>query len=74
MGVLGHGLLAGAAAMTLAETIGQALTGRPDSHVPAHTLEPLGLDRAMHRGRGIAPGAVRAPMAERDIRGPEPSA
>ena len=43
-GVLVRGLLAGAvgvAAMTLAEKLEQALTGRPNSYVPAHTLERL---------------------------------
>ena len=38
--VLARGLLAGAAgvaAMTLAEKLEQAFTGRPDSYVPAHT-------------------------------------
>jgi hypothetical protein len=61
--VLARGLLAGAAgvaAMTLAEKVEQALTGRPNSYVPAHTLERLlglpakpdrerlGLNWAMH--------------------------
>jgi hypothetical protein len=42
--VLALGLLAGAvgvAAMTLAEKLEQALTRRPNSYVPAHTLERL---------------------------------
>jgi hypothetical protein len=82
---LARGLLAGAAgvaAMTLAEKIEQALTGRPNSYVPAHTLERLlrlpwrpdderlWLNWAMHWGQGIAFGAVRALMAERGFRGP----
>ncbi len=33
--------LAGVAAMTLAEKAEQLLTGRPNSYVPAHTLERL---------------------------------
>jgi hypothetical protein len=85
VGVLARGLLAGAAgvaAMTLAEKLEQALTSRPNSYVPAHTLERLlGLperpdrDRlllnwAMHWGQGILLGAVRALMAERGVRGP----
>jgi hypothetical protein len=60
------GLLAGAAgvaAMTAAEKLEQAVTGRPDSYVPAHTLERLlglrprpdrgrlGLNWAMHWGK-----------------------
>ena len=83
--VLARGLLAGAAgvaAMTLAEKLEQALTKRPNSYVPAHTLERLlGLpekpDRerllmnwAMHWGQGIALGMVRALMAQHGIRGP----
>ena len=84
-GALVRGLAAGAAgvaAMTLAEKLEQALTGRPNSYVPAHTLERLGLtpdrpdaDRlrsnwAMHWGQGIVLGAVRGLMAERGFRGP----
>ena len=83
--VLLRGLLAGAAgvaAMTLAEKLEQAVTGRPNSYVPAHTLERLlrlparpdserlGMNWAMHWGQGIALGAVRALMAQRGIRGP----
>ena len=85
--LVARGLLAGAvgvAAMTLAEKIEQAVTGRPNSYVPAHTLERLlGLERrgerdrdrllmnwAMHWGQGIVLGAVRALMAERGVRGP----
>jgi hypothetical protein len=84
-GVILRGFLAGAAgvaAMTLAEKLEQAITGRPNSYVPAHTLERLlrlsprpdeerlGLNWAMHWGQGIALGAVRGLMAERGIRGP----
>jgi hypothetical protein len=83
--VLARGLLAGAAgvaAMTLAEKLEQALTGRPNSYVPAHTLEwllglparpdseRLWLNWAMHWGQGVLLGAVRAAMAERGVRGP----
>jgi hypothetical protein len=83
--VLASGLLAGVAgvaAMTLAEKVEQALTGRPNSFVPAHTLERLlglpakpdrdrlGLNWAMHWGQGIALGAVRAWMAKRGFGGP----
>ncbi len=83
--VLARGLLAGAAgvaAMTLAEKLEQAITKRPNSYVPAHTLERLlGLpekpdrDRllmnwAMHWGQGMALGMVRALMAQHGIRGP----
>ncbi len=84
-GVLIRGLLAGAAgvaAMTLAEKLEQAFTKRPNSYVPAHTLERLlGLPQrpdserllmnwTMHWGQGIALGMVRAIMARQGIRGP----
>jgi hypothetical protein len=84
-GMLVSGLLAGVAgvaAMTLAEKLEQAVTGRPNSYVPAHTLERLlglparpdeerlGLNWTMHWGQGIALGVVRAFMARRGIRGP----
>lgn len=74
--------LAGVAAMTAAEKIEQVLTRRPNSYVPARTLERLlGLPRrpdrerlwlnwAMHWGQGIALGPVRVLMAERGLRGP----
>jgi hypothetical protein len=79
-----RGLLAGAAgvaAMTLAEAIEQSLTGRPDSYVPAHTLQRLlgrrhpmdrdgsGFNWAMHWGQGMALGPLRALMAEQGMRG-----
>ena len=85
MQVLALGLLAGAAgvaAMTLAEKVEQAVTGRPNSYVPAHTLERLlglpakpdrdrlGLNWAMHWGQGIVLGPVRTWMAKRGIGGP----
>ncbi|MDO9706777.1 hypothetical protein [Paracraurococcus lichenis] len=84
-GLLAEGLLAGlagVAAMTLAEKLEQAVTGRPNSYVPAHTLERLlglprrpdrerlGLNWAMHWGQGIVLGPVRALMARRGMRGP----
>jgi hypothetical protein len=83
--VLASGLLAGAAgvaAMTLAEKVEQSFTGRPNSYVPAHTLERLlglperpdrerfGLNWAMHWGQGIVLGPVRAWMASRGLGGP----
>ncbi len=58
------------------------LTRRPNSFVPAHTLERLlrlpqkpdeerlGLNWTMHWGQGILLGAVRGLMAERGMRGP----
>jgi hypothetical protein len=74
--------LVGTAAMTAAEKLEQMVTGRPNSYVPAHTLERLlrlpekpdeermGLNWAMHWGQGILLGAVRGLMAERGVRGP----
>ena len=74
--------LAGVAAMTLAEKLEQALTKRPNSYVPAHTLERLlglphrpdaerlGMNWAMHWGQGVALGAVRGLMAAGGVRGP----
>ncbi len=82
---LTSGLVAGAAgvaAMTLTEKIEQAVTRRPDSFVPAHTLERLlrllekpdhervVLNRVMHWGQGIVLGPVRAWMTSRRLGGP----
>lgn len=72
----------GVAAMTLAEKVEQSVTGRPNSYVPAHTLERLlrrpqrrdtertGMNWAMHWGQGIALGGVRGLMAQRGLGGP----
>jgi hypothetical protein len=83
--VVVKGLVAGAAgvaAMTVAEKLEQVATKRPNSFVPAHTLERLlrartkpdserqVLNWVMHWGQGIALGAVRAAMADRGLRGP----
>ena len=60
----GKGLVAGAvgvAAMTLGEKVEQAFTHRPNSFVPAHTLERL-------------LGVLRGVMAEGGLRGPWASA
>ena len=74
--------LAGVAAMTAAEKVEQAFTRRPNSFVPAHTLEKvlglptkpdeerLWMNWAMHWGQGVLLGAVRGLMAERGFRGP----
>jgi len=74
--------LAGVAVMTAAEKVEQALTGRPNSFVPGHTLERLlrlprkrdderlWMNWAMHWGQGVLLGAVRGLMAERGVRGP----
>ena len=74
--------LVGTAAMTTAEKLEQMLTDRPNSYVPAHTLERLlglaskpdeerlGMNWAMHWGQGMLLGAVRGVMAEHGLRGP----
>src|SRR5215211_4168024 len=78
---LGAGLV-GVAAMTAGEKLEQSLTRRPNSFVPAHTLERLlgrphrrdterrWMNWAMHWGQGAVLGAVRGLMAERGLRGP----
>jgi hypothetical protein len=74
--------LTGVAAMTAAEKLEQVITHRPNSYVPAHTLERLlrlphqpdsqsrSLNWAMHWGQGILLGTTRGLMAERGLRGP----
>ncbi len=74
--------LAGVAAMTIAEKLEQMFTRRPNSYVPAHTLERLlklphkpdeerlALNWTMHWGQGIVLGALRGIMAEHGLRGP----
>jgi hypothetical protein len=76
----------GVAVMTLAEKIEQRVTRRPDSYIPAHTLERLlGLEQrpdrerramnlGMHVGQAILLGAWRGLMAEGGLRGPRASA
>lgn len=86
---VGEGLVAGAAGvavMTVGEKLEQRITGRPDSHVPARTLErltgmseqpgqqPLARNWAMHYGQGILLGVLRAVMSEVGLRGPLASA
>lgn len=86
---LWQGLVAGAAGgvvMTLGEKIEQALTGRPDSHVPARVLQrltglderpgkqPLAVNWAMHFGQAAVLGVVRSVMAHAGLRGPLSSA
>lgn len=83
------GMLAGAggvAMMTLAEKLEQRVTRRPDSYMPAHTLERLlgleqrpdaerrALNLAMHFGQAIVLGAWRGVMAEGGLRGARGSA
>ncbi len=74
--------LAGVAAMTTAEKLEQMFTHRPNSFVPAHTLERLlrrprkpdqdrlWMNWTMHWGQGVLLGVVRGLMAERGVRGP----
>ena len=72
--------------MTLGEKIEQAVTGRPDSHVPARVLQrltglperpakqPLAVNWAMHHGQAALLGVVRSLMAQAGLRGPLASA
>ncbi|MEU0743587.1 hypothetical protein [Streptomyces sp. NPDC006134] len=86
---LWEGLLAGTAGvlvMTLGEKAEQRLTGRPDSYVPARTLERLtgaperpreqstAVNLAMHVGQGALLGVLRSVMAHAGLRGPWSSA
>jgi hypothetical protein len=87
--VIGRGMrngmiagVAGTVAMTLSEKVEQAVTGRPNSFIPAHALERvLGLKTKpdqerqwlawfAHWGLGILPAALRGVMAEGGMRGP----
>jgi hypothetical protein len=83
------GMLAGAggvAVMTLGEKLEQAITKRPNSFMPAHTLERMlgvrqkpdrergKLNMGMHVGQAILLGAWRGVMAEGGLRGPRASA
>jgi hypothetical protein len=74
--------MAGVAVMTLAEKAEQAVTGRPDSYVPARTLTALATGRRlpgsarppvrnhlMHWGTGAAVGALRGIWAASGLRG-----
>jgi hypothetical protein len=87
--VLWQGLAAGTAGvlvMTLGEKAEQRLTGRPDSYVPARTLERLTgmrespgrrsvpVNLAMHVGQGALLGVLRSVMSHAGLRGPLPSA
>ncbi|PXY36464.1 hypothetical protein [Prauserella flavalba] len=77
---------AGVLAMTLGEKVEQRLTGRPDSHVPARTMQrltgmreragrqPAPVNLAMHIGQGILLGVLRSVMAHAGLRGPWSSA
>jgi hypothetical protein len=74
--------VAGTVAMTASEKIEQAITGRPNSYIPAHSVERiLGLPTksdeerkwmnwAAHWGLGTVPAALRGIMAEGGMRGP----
>jgi hypothetical protein len=77
--------LVGVAAMTLAEKLEQAQTGRPNSYVPGRTLltlvghrpperaKPVLANHAMHWMTGLALGALRGVWAELGLRGPRAS-
>jgi hypothetical protein len=78
--------LAGVVAMTVGEKAEQALSGRPDSYVPARTMlalmgrsasdhdKPTGWNWAMHYGTGAVVGALRGVWSATGIRGPRASA
>ncbi|MFD6951406.1 hypothetical protein A6A08_09135 [Nocardiopsis sp. TSRI0078] len=87
--LLWQGLAAGsmgAVVMTLGEKAEQGLTGRPDSYVPARTLQrvtgaaerpgppPVPVNWAMHFGQAAALGVLRSAMAHAGLRGPWSSA
>ena len=73
--------LLGAAVMTTGEKVEQAVTGRPDSYVPARTLltllgrrpapsaQPLVVNHLMHYGTGAALGALRGVWSAVGLRG-----
>jgi hypothetical protein len=77
--------LAGVAAMTAAEKLEQAVTGRPNSYVPARTLltmlgrrpaddaQPPTWNHLMHWGTGAALGALRGVWSAVGLRGPSAS-
>ncbi|MFD4995533.1 hypothetical protein [Streptomyces buecherae] len=86
---LWQGLIAGTAGgvvMTFGEKLEQAITGRPDSHVPARVLQrltglperpgtqPLLVNWAMHFGQAALLGVLRSVMAQSGLRGPVASA
>ncbi len=72
--------------MTLGEKIEQALTKRPESHVPARVLQrltglpeqpgkqPVPVNWAMHFGQAAVLGVLRSVMAHAGLRGPVASA
>lgn len=73
--------LAGVAAMTVGEKLEQAVTGRPNSYVPARTLltlmgrtpgqsdKPMLWNHAMHWGTGALLGVLRGLWSATGIRG-----
>jgi hypothetical protein len=87
VGTLSKGVaagLAGGAVMTAIEKAEQALTGRPDSYVPGHTLahllglphpdrDRLGRNLAMHFGTAATAGVLRGAMSAANLRGPAAS-
>lgn len=73
----------GVTAMTLGERLEQRVTGRPDSFVPARTMQRL-MGRperesrrdnlVMHAGQAILLGVLRSAMARSGLQGPWASA
>jgi hypothetical protein len=85
LGAAGRGAtagVAGAAVMTVAEKLEQALTKRPNSYVPARALltllgkrpgeshQPVAWNYTMHLGSGALLGALSGVWAAVGIRGP----
>lgn len=82
----GRGIVAGlvgVAAMTTAEKVEQAVTGRPNSYIPGRTLltllgrrpsddeKPTVWNHVMHWGTGAVLGALRGVWAAVGLRGPQ---
>ncbi|MET8562692.1 hypothetical protein ABZV75_19585 [Streptomyces flaveolus] len=78
--------ITGGVVMTLGEKAERALTGRPDSHVPARApqrltglperpgTQPLPVRWAMRYGQAASLGVPRSVMAQAGLRGPRASA
>ncbi|MFI6106716.1 hypothetical protein [Streptomyces sp. NPDC051310] len=60
--------------MTLGEKIEQAVTGRPDSHVPGRVLERLAGAPERPGGQAAVLGVLHSVMAQAGLRGPVASA
>lgn len=83
--IITNGIISGTVGviiMTIGEKIEQTITNRPNSYIPAHTLEKilrlqykpdsqrLILNHTMHFGQGIIVGIIRSIMSSYGIQGP----